>query len=257
MPEALTPLCVADDATFWPWRTWTDFARMSATDRAATAIIVPIMGMADWGLGHPYDAEEVMLMHLLRTVLPLTAGTIRLLMIPPLRFVLGPDAGCAFAVEPPVAHAALREVVQSIATAGFRRLIFVNSSPWNEELCAAASRDLRIELGLQIFRVNLSMLDLDLHPVRSKSRRNVQTLVTALLGTAPETLPPMEGEPAGWGDERVLPLSGAAVALESAGSEGAKILATAAARLVALLGEIAKRPPLSRDGGLVTMTPPP
>jgi creatinine amidohydrolase len=256
MADALTPLCVADDATFWPWKTWTDFARMPAAERAATAVIVPLAGMADWGLGHPCDAEEVMLMHLLRETLPRVSGAMRVLMIPPLRFVLGPDAGCAFAVEPPVAHAALRETVQSIAHAGFRRLILVNSSPWNEELCAAASRDLRIEFGLQIFRVNLSLLDLDLHPARSKSRRAVQTLVTALLGVAPETLWPDGATPPGWGDERVIPLAGESLALEAARVEGAKILETATQRLVALLAEIAARPPLARDGALVTMTPP-
>lgn len=256
MTLPLTPLCVADDATFWPWRTWTDFARLAPAERATTAIIVPVTGMADWGLGHPLDVEEIILTHVLREALPLSSGPQKLLMIPPLRFVLGPDAGCAFAVDPPTAHALLREVARSIVNAGFRRLIFVNSSPWNEELCAAASRDLRIEFGLQIFRVNLSMIDLDFHPVRSKTRRQVQTLATALLGAEPEAPPTPSDAAAGWGDERVRALVGPAMGLDAAKSEGAALLSAAAQRLVSLLGEIAQHPPLPRDGALITMAPP-
>ena len=46
----ITPLCIADAATFWPWRTWTDFAKMSEAEKRGTTVIVPIAGMADWGM---------------------------------------------------------------------------------------------------------------------------------------------------------------------------------------------------------------
>jgi creatinine amidohydrolase len=255
MPEP-TPLCVTDDATFWPWRTWTDFARLTPAEKAGTTVLVPVAGFADWGLGHPLDAEELVLTHVIKEAVVRRPAHFHPLVLPPLRFVLGPDPGCAFAVDPPAAHAFLREVALSVNAAGFRRLVFMNSSPWNEELCAAASRDLRIELGLQIFRINLGMLDLDFHPVRSRTRRQLQTLLTALTGRAPEELPAAPAAPAGWADERVRPLAGPPVDLASAIPEGAALLAAAAARVAALFGEIAAHPPLARDGALITMTPP-
>ncbi len=256
MTDTLTPLCAADDATFWPWRTWTDFARMTLAEKAATTIIVPVCGFADWGLGHALDAEELVLTHVIKAAVEQRPANFSPLVIPPLRFVLGPDPACAFAVDVPTAHAFLREIVAAINATGFRRILFFNASPWNEELCAAASRDLRIEFGVQIFRINLGMIDLDLHPTRSKTRRQFQTVVTALTGRAPDLLPDAPTAPAFWSDEQIRPLAGPAVPLDIATTEGAALIAAAAARVAALFGEIAAHPPLPRDGVLVTMTSP-
>ena len=257
MPAPITPLCVADDATFWPWRTWTDFARMTPAEKAATTILVPVAGFADWGLGHALDAEELVLMHVLKAAIAQKPANFSPLVIPPLRFVLGPDPACAFAVDPPTAHALLREVAKSIHDTGFRRMIFLNASPWNEELCAVASRDLRIEFGLQIFRINLGMIDLDFHPVRSKTRRNVQTLVTALTGRAPDAQSPAAlVPPAFWADERIRPLPGPAVSVEAAADDGAVILSAAASRVAGLFAEIAAHPPLANGGALLPKTLP-
>ena len=193
-------------------------------------------------------------MHLIRGAVAVRPATFHPLVVPPLRFVLGPLPECAFAVDPPVAHALLREVASSINAAGFRRLIFINASPWNEELCSAASRDLRIEFGLQIFRVNMSMFELDFHPVRSQSRRRLQTLITALTGRAPEVLPAADIPAATWGDEKIRPLAGPALSVEAALAEAGPILAAAASRLAGLFGEITAHPPLPRDGRLVSQT---
>jgi creatinine amidohydrolase len=252
----ITPLAIADDATFWPWRTWTDFVRLTPAEKANTTVIVPVAGMVDWGLGHALDAEELMVTHLIKAAVVQRPATFNPIVLPPLRFVLGSDPACAFAVEPPTAHAFVREVALSIHAAGFRRILLINASPWNEELCAAASRDLRIELGLQIFRVNLSMIDLDLHPTRSKTRRRVQTLVTALSGREPDPQPATVSGPAFWADEKIRPLAGAAVPLAVAQVEGAAILAETATRLAGLFGDIAAHPPLARDGVLVSMIAP-
>ncbi len=256
MFESITPLAIADDATFWPWRTWTDFARLTPAEKAGTTVIVPVAGFADWGLGHALDAEELVVTSLIKAVVVRRPPTFHPLVIPPLRFVLGADPACAFAVDPTAAHALVREVALSIHAAGFRRILLINGSPWNEELCAAASRDLRIELGLQIFRVNLSMIDLDLHPTRSKTRRRVQTLVTALSGREPDPQPEAATAPEFWADERIRPLPGAGVPLATAQTEGAAILAETATRLAGLFGDIAAHPPLARDGVLISMIAP-
>ena len=184
IPPDSPPLCVADDATFWPWLSWPRFEAWP--NREATVVVVPLCGMADWGLGHPLDAEETVLTAVLRDACRLTPEGRRPLVLPPLRFAFGTGPQCAFGVDQPTAHALIAEVSSSIAAAGFRRIALVNASPWNEELCGAAARDLRVARGLHMFQVHLSAIDLDFHPVRSRSRRKVQTLLTALYGAAPE-----------------------------------------------------------------------
>jgi len=245
------PLCIADDATFWAWRRWPEFVQGKTPPRAM--VVVPIVGMADWGLGHPLDVEETVLLHVLRAVSVAREPGLPLLVVPPLRFVLGPDPGCAFPVDPPVAHELVGEVLGSIAASGFRRVVLFNASPWNEEFIAVAARDNRIAHRLQIFRISLSGLGLDLHPTRSQVRRKVQTLVTALTGKEPE--PPRDGSAPpvrqGWGDESVTPLAGPALPLAQAQAEGAVILAEAAAHLLTLLDEIYLRPPLAHDGAIL------
>jgi creatinine amidohydrolase len=146
----------------------------------------------------------------------------------------------------------IAEVAASVGAAGFRKVAIVNASPWSEELCNAAARDLRLSRGLHMFHVHLSALDLDFHPVRSRSRRNVQTLLTALTGREPEAAAP-GGPPSAvaWGDEPVGPLGGTPVGIAEARTQGAALLAAAALRLAKLLSDIHARPPLA-----ATLSPP-
>jgi hypothetical protein len=233
---------VADGATFWPWLS---SPRIGAwPDPAATVVVVPLAGMADWGLGHPLDAEETVLMPVLRDACRLVPREKRPLVVPPLRFLFGADRSCAFSVEQPTVHALIAEVAASVAAAGFRKIAIVNASPWNEELCGAAGRDLRLSRGLHMFLVHLSAIGLDLHPVRSGSRRSVQTLLTCLYGREPEEAAAPARAPT-WGEEPVLPLAGPALGLEAAQAEGAAILAASAERLAGLLAGIHDRAPLT------------
>ena len=242
-PENTTPaLCVADDATFWPWLSHERFSAWPG--REATVVVAPLCGMADWGLGHALDAEETVLMHVLREACRLAPDGRRPLVLPPLRFAFGADASCAFAVDQPTAHAFIAEVAASVAASGFRRIAIVNSSPWSEELCSAAARDLRVSRGLQMFVVHLSALGLDFHPQRSRSRRSVQTLVTALAGAEPEPPGPAAPAAAAWGEEPVAPLAGPALGLAEAKAEAPAVLAAAAGRLARLLSDMWERPAL-------------
>jgi hypothetical protein len=207
--------------------------------------------MADWGLGHALDAEETVLMHLLKGACGLVPSDRRPLVLPPLRFAFGADPACAFAVDQPTAHALIAEVAASVAASGFRRVAIVNSSPWNEELCSAAARDLRVSRGLQMFLVHLSALGLDFHPQRSRDRRVVQTVVTALGGAEPEDCGTGGATGAAWGEEPVTPLAGPALSLERARAEAPAVLANAAGRLAKLLSDIWERPALGAK-----LTPP-
>ncbi len=170
------PLCVTDDATFWAWKSWPQFAAWP--NREKTVVVVLLCGLADWGLNAPLDAEEQISLGLLRTAVQLLGPAPGVLCLPPLRFVLGPMDHCAFPIDPPTAHAQLAEVVRSVASAGFRRVLLYNASPYNEELCAAAGRDLRLELGLDLFCLHLSALGLDF----DASRGSDQSVLRAALG---------------------------------------------------------------------------
>jgi hypothetical protein len=216
----------------------------------STPVVLPICGMADWGIGHPLDAEEAVLMRILSESCRRLGPEKAPLVVPPLRFAFGADPSCAFAVDQPTAHALIEEVSASVAAAGFRKIVLLNSSPWNEELCSAAARDLRVSRGLHLFHIHLSALELDLHPSRSRSRGRFQTLATFVLGQEPEEAV-ANPSPARWGQECVTPLAGPAATLAAAASEGAEILSAAAGRLATLLGEIRDRAPLAAK-----LTPP-
>lgn len=239
-PATEFPLCAADDATFWPW--FSSPAIASWPDKKRTVVVLPMAGMADWGLGHPLDAEEIVLLDVLRRAsLEQPAGT-RLLVAPPLRFVFGAEAGCAFALDAAAAHAQIADVAESIVSSGFRRIVLYNSSPWNEEVCAAASRDLRLRHDARVIRIHLSGLGLDFHPTRSRGRRLVQTAITAITGRMPEADrgAPVAGAGEAWGQELVAPLEGPPVALDQARIEGFAAVRAASAKLGALLAEIAE-----------------
>jgi len=256
MSIPLQPLCVANDRSFWPWLTWADFAL--ERDRAAdTTIIIPLAGFADWGLGHAYDSEEQVLTSVLRDALDQSPVLPRMLMLPPLRFVTGYDAGCVCAVDPALAHTFIDEIVASVAVAGFTRIVLCNASPWNEELIDAAARDIRIARGLQMFCVNLSALQLDFHPTRSKSRHRLQTLLTYITGRVPEILDTtVEIPDAKLRDETVRPLAEPAALASEVASNGPVILAEAASHLASLLGEISAHPRLPNGGTIVLRTYP-
>lgn len=233
-------LANVDPETFWPRFRWTQFAAMPERDK--TVVVIPIAGLADWGLGHSLDAEETVLMAILKAASQKFLPKSRLLVVPPLRFAFGADPACAFALDQVSAFTFLADVVSAIAGAGFKKVVFLNASPWSEELLIGASRDIRISLCVQTFVISLSALELDFHPTRSKSRRTLQTLLTALNETEAEAPEPLANEAPGWGDEPITPLQGPAEPLASARTKAPALIEAAGARLAVLLADIDARP---------------
>ena len=182
--------------------------------KETVAVILPIVGFADWELDLPLDIEETLSMSVLARASE-QLDEVRHLVLPPLRYTLGPSESSFFAMDPDSAHEALREVVVSIRESGFRKVVFYNSSPWNEELLNAAGRDLRIELGMQMFCINLAGMGLDLMPGRSSTRDACR-----LLGAGQTTDP------------------------------AKSVLEESAGKLVSLLKEVVSRQPLA-DGGAI------
>ncbi len=217
-------LCNADEATFWPWRRWPEFANWP--DKAKTVVVIPIAGFADYGLVRGLDAEEAVLMAIVKEASLRRPPDLSLLVVPPLRFALGPKDYCAFPIEPDVACNQLEEVASWVAAAGFTKILFFNASPWNEELTKAVGRDLRIGRKLQMFCVQLSALGLDFDPIRGGDRAKLKVVLAGLTADP-------------------------ATAAEAAGRE---LLAQTATRFGAMLVEMSQLPPLANGGELPTKT---
>lgn len=242
---SMTWLANADFETAWAHQAWTDFRDLPHKDDYLA--VLPVFGIADHGLGQPMDAEELVGSEILHRATLHAKDAVKLRVLPPLRFVLAPYPNTLFGIDPETAHDLIRDVARSVQAAGFKKLVFWVTSPWNEELIDAASRDTRAELNLQTFVVNLSGLGLNFHPA-SDSRAQLQAAVSALTGVAADisTAPPGEAtdpnfRPGRW--RQPSPVT------PDASLDGGAILATAGHHLATLLTEIDARAPLgSRTG---------
>lgn len=178
-----TDLCIHDSTTFWPHRSWPEFERWP--EKESTLVLCPVTGHTDWALGHPADAEELIVTTLLRHAAEKRPAGLSWLMLPPCRFAAGSHSRTSFPVPLETAFAHLSSWGKSVAESGFRRLVFINASPFTEDIIDAAGRDLRADHDLQVFIVNLAGLGLDLHPRSPAGRLRAQTLLTAILGKIP------------------------------------------------------------------------
>lgn len=240
---SMTWLANADKETFWAHHTWSAFAAAPESER--TLAILPVFGFADHGLGLPLDIEETAGNAILHGAVAQAKAVLPLRVLPPVRFGLAPYPSCAFGIDAETAHDLIREIATSIKAAGFTKLVFFVTSPWHEEFIDAASRDTRVELGLQTFVINLSGLNLDFHPT-SASRATLQTLGSHLLNTLPGSAPAADIHDAGFRPgcfRQPAPVTFAGT-LDEAHVAGAATLASAAAHLARLLAEIDARAPL-------------
>ena len=184
-------------------------------------MVVPIAGFADYGLCRGLDAEEAVLMSVLKRASVLRKPGLKLLVLPPIRFALGPKPICAFPIDPDVACELLEEVASWVGAAGFSKILLFNASPWNEEVTKAVGRDLRISKKLQMYCVQLSALGLDFDPVRGGDRTRLKSLIAALTA---------DGEHV----------------------EGSAVLEETASRLSSMLAEMRDHPPLPNGGEIPT-----
>lgn len=246
------------DAVLWSSRTWPDFAR--ARGGRSNLALLPVFGMADWGLGRAIDLEETLGCGVLRALLAADeAWSEQLTILPPLRFALGPYPHSLFPIDYETALDLMREIGESLVAAGIRRMVMFNSSPWNEELMETCACDLRAGLGLQTFVINLESLGLDLHPVRSSTRTIVQAVACALSRRPPANDAPrsdcrlIEFRP---GDIRQPPPLALSKSLDASVQDGWTALAEAGTRFARLLAEIAAHPALAHDGAIPIQAPP-
>ena len=81
-----------------------------------------------------------------------------------------------------------------------RRSFCIIRAPGAKNSVAQPGATFGLNLSVQMFSIHLSALDLDFHPVRSKSRHTLQTVITALTSHIPEPSTPRAcGNDAGMG----------------------------------------------------------
>jgi creatinine amidohydrolase len=239
---SMTWLANADRETFWAHHAWDSFAALASRDRALA--LLPVFGFADHGLGLPLDAEEIVGSAVLRHAAELIKTAIPCRVLPPVRFGLAPYPSTFFGIEADTTHPLLHEIAASVKAAGFHKLVFFNTSPWNKELVAAASCDIRVALGLQTFVVNTSELGFDFHP-SSLTRAQVQAAASHLLGSNPS----VTSRPADIADADFRPgcFRQPAPLAPDPKIDGAAAVAAASTHLAKLLAEIQARAPLGSD----------
>jgi len=236
---SMTWLANADRDTFWAHHAWNDFAALAGKDRALA--ILPVFGFADHGLGLPLDAEETVGSAVLRRAAELIKTAIRCRVLPALRFGLAPYPSTFFGVDAETARALLMEIAAGVKAAGFHKLVFFNTSPWNKELVDATSRDIRVELGLQTFIINVSGLGVDFHPA-SPTRSQALAAVSHLLGvTAMASKRPADISDASFRPGFFRQPAPLAPALTI---DGAAVIAITGTHLAKLFAEIHARAPL-------------
>ncbi|MGH8021174.1 MAG: hypothetical protein ACREIA_23425 [Opitutaceae bacterium] len=249
------------DAVLWTSRTWTDFAKLPARQRASTLIVLPLFGFGDWGLGRPIDLEEQLGVAVLRQAVEKPGKPApELLVMPPLRFVLGPYVHNLFGIDFETALELLHEIATSVKAAGFRKLVLFTTSPWNEELIEAAGLTMRVRLGIQAYQISLAALGLDLHPLRASDRSAVQLAATACTHRAPndaamsvEAIALREFRPGNVEQPGPVKLT---LPLEEAIAAGEKLMVTAGRKFSQLCLEIARKAALPNEGRIGTRRAP-
>jgi creatinine amidohydrolase len=180
----MSPLwsATADPSTAWACQTWSDLA--ARPDKSRTLVVLPVHGFADHGMGLPLDAEESLGTTLLSAALA-TGGTAgQILVLPPFHFGTSPYAHSRFGVDAETVLDALGEILASLKSSGFTRILFFNTSPWNTELVSTAALDARTTHDLRTYVVSSAGLGLGFHPA-DPNRRRTQAVVAKLLGQSP------------------------------------------------------------------------
>jgi creatinine amidohydrolase len=249
----LPPASRNRSAAQWAHLSTTLFSGPDAPDQT-TLCILPIYSFADHGIGLALDLEEIVGTKVLGEALQCLSPATNVRILPPVRFSLIPYGLKLGALDPETAHSMVTELRQSIARAGHRKLVFWVASPWNSEFIDTASRDARIEGGIQSFVVEFAGVGLNLHPA-ANDRSAVQAIAAHLLGSTPtekETPPPQlpshgKQRPGDWS---IAPTQGFDASLDPQ-----KLLRDAGLSLASLLSEIDARAPLGLDNHAAIIPP--
>lgn len=144
---------------------------------------MPVHGISHLGLGLGWDAEHRLATAVLAGGVRKLATTIPVAVLPATGMSLAPYQPSFTGIDPDNFQDAMREYAAGVKAAGFTKLLLWSSHPWNTEIIDVVSRDIRIELELQTFVIELGGLGLSLHPRFPDQRAEARALASLLGGT--------------------------------------------------------------------------
>jgi creatinine amidohydrolase len=139
---------------YWQDLTTTDFA---AVDTERTVGVLPVAAVEQHGPHLPLATDALINEALLRETLPQVGGDVRVLVLP--AFAIGASLEhTAFAgtltIAPPTLLSVWLDVGRSVARAGLRKLLILNTHGGQKSLVDLAAVQLRAELGMLVVRGN-------------------------------------------------------------------------------------------------------
>ena len=160
-----TWLADAEPETCWAHHAWTDFAALPQKEYAV--VVLPLHGFARHGADRPLDIEEVLGATLLRQAVARVKTHFAVRVLPPLRFAPAAKNDGLFGLDPETAYDLVAEIAAGVKAAGFHKLVFFNTSPFNEPFVASAAMDARAGSSLRTYVIHARSLGLD--PARDQA----------------------------------------------------------------------------------------
>jgi creatinine amidohydrolase len=152
MPQATIIRIRSVQSGYWQDRTTADFRRLSPE---ATVALLPVAAVEQHGPHLPLATDAVINDGLIRAALPLVPANVTLLVLPALTVGLSPEH-TSFAGTLTIADATLADVWtdvgRSVARAGVRKLVILNTHGGQKALVELVAMRLRVELDMLVAR---------------------------------------------------------------------------------------------------------
>jgi len=151
---------------FWADLTTQDFARLLSTGAAAQTIaVLPVAATEQHGPHLPLSVDTVLVDGVVAAALPLLVPEVKVLFLPTQPVGLSPEHASFPGTLTLKAETLIRlwtDIGESVAAAGIKKLVLLNSHGGQVSVMDIVARDLRARLGLLVYSVswfNLPLLD--------------------------------------------------------------------------------------------------
>ncbi len=163
MPEGF-PLYHAETAHAWHRRTSPE---LGACARAGAMVLLPVYTFCRHDPEWPLDAEEWIGGQVLRQALEIGSaetgrGHARFLVLPPLRHCPAQAQDQVFALDLITGSRLLENLLHAVSESGFKRIVLLHVHPHLADWLDCVLRDVRLETGLDLYRIGMDGLGLDL-----------------------------------------------------------------------------------------------
>src|SRR5499427_6742698 len=223
MPEATIIRTCSVQSGYWQDRTTADFRLV---DPETTVALLPVAAIEQHGPHLPLSTDAVINEGVVRAALALVSSRTTLLVLPALSVGLSPEhttfPGTLSIADSTLADA-WTDVGRSVARAGLRKLVILNTHGGQKALVDLVATRLRVELGMLVALANFRGLP---HELAARNR--------VLGAEKPVGI--------GWRAEDLHPSGACGNAARADAAKGAKHLAHLADRLATLVAELAATP---------------